>query len=107
MSRSPFHLIPTKFVPPSSRPELVPRTRLLASMRGAMPARLVVLSAPAGFGKSTLLAAWARAATADGVAVGWLSLARADGDLGRFLAYPRPALQKAADGVRATAPGLP
>jgi LuxR family maltose regulon positive regulatory protein len=71
-----------------------------------MPARLVVLSAPAGFGKSTLLAEWARAATADGIAVGWLSLDRDDGDLGRFLAYLCAALQKADAGVGAAAAGL-
>ena len=106
MARSPFHLIPTKFVPPAARPELVPRARLLAAMRAAVPARLVVLSAPAGFGKSTLLAEWARAAATDGIAVGWLSLDRDDGDLGRFLAYLCAALQKADGGVAAAAAGL-
>lgn len=106
MPRPPFHLISTKFVPPAARPELVPRSRLVALMRAARPARLAVLSAPAGFGKSTLLAEWVRAATADGVAVGWLSLDRDDGDLGRFFAYLCAALQRADAAVGAAAAGL-
>lgn len=106
MPRSSFHLIPTKFVPPPPRPELVPRSRLLSLLRAAGPAKLVLLSAPAGFGKSTLLAEWVRAASAQGFAVGWLSLDREDGDLGRFLAYVCAALQRADAGIGGAAAGL-
>lgn len=105
MARGRSHLIPTKFVPPAARPETVPRSRLVRLVRGGA-AKLVVLSAPAGFGKSTLLAECVRAAIADGIAVGWLSLDRDDDDLGRFLAYLCAAFQRADAGVGAAAAGL-
>lgn len=62
----------------------VARERLLTRLESAPAVRLVLVSAPAGFGKSTLLAEWL--ATAN-VRVGWLSLDPADNDVVRFSRY--------------------
>jgi LuxR family transcriptional regulator, maltose regulon positive regulatory protein len=54
----PFDL-ETKLHPPLLRPSLVPRTGLLALLEAAGPVPVVAVVAPAGYGKSTLLAQWA------------------------------------------------
>ena len=54
----PFDL-ETKLHPPVLRPRLVPRTGLLALLESAGPVPVVAVVAPAGYGKSTLLAQWA------------------------------------------------
>jgi LuxR family maltose regulon positive regulatory protein len=60
---------------------------------------LTVLSAPAGFGKTTLLTEWLDAGCADGAAVAWLSLDRRDNDSALFWTYVVTAIQTAVDGV--------
>lgn len=62
----------------------VARQRLLARIATAPEARLVLVSAPAGFGKTTLLADWLAAAD---VRSAWLSLDRGDNDIVRFARY--------------------
>ena len=60
--------------------------------------RLVLVSAPAGFGKTTLVSSWTAAATGDSqrsVSVAWLSLDEADNDLGRWMAHLFAALERA------------
>ncbi len=54
-------LLVTKFHAPPPRPETVSRLRLLEQLAGALTRKLTLVSAPAGFGKTTLLAAWRRA----------------------------------------------
>src|SRR5689334_15964200 len=75
----------TKLRVPRPRRELVARARLTDRLRGdAGPApRLVLVAAPAGFGKTTLLTQWLgdRATR-----VAWLSLDAGDADLRHFLA---------------------
>jgi LuxR family transcriptional regulator, maltose regulon positive regulatory protein len=86
----------------------VPRERLLARLADA-EAHLVLLSAPAGFGKTTLLAAWCHAlVAADEAAVAWLTLDPGDNDPSRFLAYLHAALEAVAvtSLPRATFPGV-
>src|SRR3954470_18562156 len=81
----------TKLRVPSPRRQLVARPRLTDELRGepgSVP-RLVLVSAPAGFGKTTLLAQWLasdRAVGADG-RVAWLSLDAEDGDVRRFVTH--------------------
>lgn len=53
------------------------------------------MSAPAGFGKSTILAQWVRRLQRDGLACGWLSLDAQDNELGRFIDYVVAACQRA------------
>ena len=84
----------TKLHVPAPRRELVPRARLtdlLPTSRSVMP-RLVP-SAPAGFGKTTLLSQWLATGAELAVHVAWLSLDEGDNDPRRFLAYLVAALR--------------
>jgi LuxR family maltose regulon positive regulatory protein len=63
----------------------VRRTRLLDALERDIPhSKLVLLSAPAGYGKTTLLSQWASASR---FSIAWLSLDEEDNDLERFLRY--------------------
>lgn len=88
-------LIETKLRPPVLRAGLVERNRLLKVLDGALATRLVVLSAPAGFGKSTLLGQWISVLRDRGAALGWLALDQGDDEIGRFLTYLVAALRRA------------
>lgn len=92
-------LIETKLNPPRLRAELVAREKLLNQLEGALRVRLAIVSAPAGFGKSTLLAQWAKELHTKSIATGWLSLDASDNELGRFLEYFVAAVQKAVPGL--------
>jgi LuxR family transcriptional regulator, maltose regulon positive regulatory protein len=85
----------TKLFVPRVRRRLVVRERLSERLDDAADARLVLLSAPAGFGKTTLLANWLENATHHGRAVAWLSLEASDDDPGRFWSYVVTALAAA------------
>jgi LuxR family maltose regulon positive regulatory protein len=78
-------LLATKLrIPPQTR-YAVRRKRLISAIDSAITHhKLCLLSAPAGYGKTTLLAQWARRST---VPVAWLSLGVDDGDIERFLRY--------------------
>ena len=73
----------TRLRPPPRRPVLVQRSRLLAQLDGGTRRPVTLVSAPAGFGKTTLLAEWARTC---GLPVAWLSLEEADSDGAHLLA---------------------
>ena len=62
-------LVETKLHIPSPRRNLVARPRLQARLAGAADVKLVLVSAPAGFGKTTLVTEWLRAIADDGAAV--------------------------------------
>ncbi len=68
---------------------------------------LTLVSAPAGFGKTTLLTEWLAATPADGSSAAWLSLDQRDNDPALFWTYVLAALQTAAPGVGAGALSLP
>ncbi len=89
-------LLQTKLDVPLIRGHLVARDRLLAHLPATPGTRLVLLSAPAGFGKTTLLAAWCHALAASGRATAWLALDAGDNDLLCFLTYLRAAVVRAA-----------
>jgi LuxR family transcriptional regulator, maltose regulon positive regulatory protein len=90
-----LHLIATKLCAPIRRAGLVHRHRLLRALQGTTDGKLTVVAAPAGFGKSTLLAQWHSVLREKNVAVGWVSLDRDDNDLARFLSYLISSLRKA------------
>ncbi len=99
-------LLATKLRVPPARPNLVPRPRLIERLQEGLRLgnRLILVSAPAGFGKTTLLSEWAswRASeSADGRSVAWLSLDESDNDLTRFLNYLTAALQQTAPDLTA------
>src|SRR5919199_2213056 len=54
----PLNLLATKLFVPPARAHLVPRPRLLDRLQQSVQGKLTLLSAPAGFGKTTLLSAW-------------------------------------------------
>lgn len=89
-------LLATKLHMPRLRPGLVRRPRLLASLTEGMARELVLVCTPAGFGKTTLLADWARA---DRRPVAWLSLDVGDNDPARFWRHAAAALDGVLPGV--------
>ena len=87
-------LLHTKLMLPQPRPFLVPRPALLQKLAAGQSGKLTLLSAPPGFGKTTLIADFLVHARATQKA-GWLSLDKADNDPLRFFAYVIAALQTA------------
>ena len=83
-------LLATKLHVPHPRTDLVSRPHLVERLQQGMERALTLVSAPAGFGKTTLLAQWlARSA----IPAAWLSLEAEDNDSTRFLSYLIAALQ--------------
>ena len=67
-------LLETKLHVPRGARGLVPRQRLRERLSAGAGSALTLISAPAGFGKTTLLTEWLAAVSRDGPPVGWLSL---------------------------------
>jgi LuxR family transcriptional regulator, maltose regulon positive regulatory protein len=102
----PTALLETKLYVPRSRRGLVPRPRLSERLDRGAASTLMLVSAPAGFGKTTLLTEWLAEWLAAGPAapggdrrVTWLSLDRGDNDPVSFWTYVIAALRTAASGV--------
>jgi len=97
-------LFQAKLRPPVVREDVLARATLQASDR-LRAARLVLMSAPAGFGKTTVLCQYEQALRKAGVSTAWLTLDVEDNDPARFSAYLRaalaPVLEAAAKGARA------
>lgn len=85
-------LLATKFHSPRWRPGFVSRPRLVTALQRGAESKLTLISAPAGFGKTTLLAEWIGAAST-GRAIAWVSLDHSDNDSARFWTYVITALQ--------------
>jgi LuxR family maltose regulon positive regulatory protein len=84
----------------------VARPRLSERLSRGAESALTLVSAPAGFGKTTLLADWLAVAAADGRSVAWLSLDRRDNDPALFWTYLVAALNTGAPAVGAGALSL-
>jgi LuxR family maltose regulon positive regulatory protein len=78
-------LVWSKLRPPAPRAGLVSRARLQLRLQAGLQGKLCLLDAPAGFGKTTLLAQWCAGAGAGRVA--WVSLDEGDNDPTRFWMY--------------------
>lgn len=98
----PF-ILATKLYIPSPRPNLVHRPRLFERLNEGLRRKLTLISAPAGFGKTTLISAWiAECQQYDSrIRAAWLSLDEDDHDLTRFLTYLVAAAQTIAPTVGA------
>ena len=98
----PFSLLQTKLYRPPRRPFVINRPYLLARLDEQPGGRVTLLSAPAGFGKTTLVSEWASAREEGGrmkdepstSSFAWLSLDEGDNDLTRFWRYVIAALQQ-------------
>jgi LuxR family maltose regulon positive regulatory protein len=119
-------ILATKLYIPPPRSKVVPRPRLIERLDEGLPAgrKLTLISAPAGFGKTTLVGEWLAGLwhrpphRPDGLPGGqvggrpaaWLSLDEGDNDLTRFLAYLVAALQTLAvphrDATQSEAEGI-
>ena len=94
-------LLQTKLHIPPLRADRVSRARLLARLdEGLRPEnRLILLSAPAGYGKTALLAEWIHAKRDGGLQAAWLSLEEGENDPARFWTYLIAALQAIKPGL--------
>jgi len=98
----PTTLLATKLYIPPPAPTLVQRARLLARLDAGTQRKLTLVSAPAGFGKTTLVSSWIAGAQASaGRRVAWLSLDAGDNDPARFITYLVAALRTVAPDVGA------
>jgi LuxR family maltose regulon positive regulatory protein len=97
-------LLATKTSIPPPRPHLLPRARLSDVLEAGIPdSRIALVTAPAGYGKTTALAQWARRSRHR---IAWLSLERDDSDLERFLRYLVTSWEKVQPGIMQTPVGL-
>ncbi|NIP14238.1 MAG: AAA family ATPase, partial [Pseudomonadales bacterium] len=98
-------LLKTKFYVPPPRPNLVSRPRLIQRLdRGLrLGHRITLVSAPAGFGKTTLLSEWIASSERP---VAWVSLDEGDNDAVRFLTYLVGALQGVDEAIGQSVEGI-
>ena len=89
-------LLATKLHVPRPQPGFVPRPRLVEALGEGLARGRVLVCAPAGFGKTALLADWARGG---GRPVAWLGLDGGDNDPARFWRYAVAALDRARPGL--------
>jgi LuxR family maltose regulon positive regulatory protein len=90
-------LVSTKLQPSQARPKLVARSRLTAKLEREPSRKLTLISAPAGFGKTTLLVEWLRERAGGEGWVAWLSLDEGDNDPVRFMSYLVVALRRTSE----------
>src|ERR1700722_2861187 len=97
-------LLASKLYAPRPQPGFVPRQRLMQALGEGLARGRVLVCAPAGSGKTALLAHWARGG---GRAVAWLALDGGDNDPARFWRYAVAALDRARPGLAARVGPLP
>ena len=83
-------ILATKLYLPRLRPNVVFRSRLIERLNEGLHRKLTLISAPAGFGKTTLVGAWVKEIERPAA---WLSLDEEENNLTRFLTYLVAALQ--------------
>jgi LuxR family maltose regulon positive regulatory protein len=96
-------LITTKLNIPPLRSDLVPRPRLNDKLKEGLRGKLTLVSAPAGYGKTTLVTEWLDKAE---YLVTWLSLDEGDNDPARFLVYLIAALRQVNQGIGGAAEAM-
>ncbi len=96
-------LLRTKLFAPRVRPRAVARPRLVTRMTEGLAGKLTLISAPPGFGKTSLVAEWRSAEAGARVDLAWVSLDEADNDPTRFWTYVIAALETVRPGVGADA----
>ncbi len=99
-------LIGTKLRSPVMRDQVIPRERLFERLRAGAGLALSLVAGPAGYGKTTLLAAW-REAEAARKPVAWLTLDEGDNDAVVLWSYVIEALRRACPALSVPAPRMP
>ncbi|WP_153344228.1 serine/threonine-protein kinase [Nocardia aurantia] len=94
ISTPPPPFAATKFRPPTAPRTAVERTRLLEILRHSGRRRLILVHGPAGFGKTTLAAQWAREVESGGTPVAWLSADADDDNVVWFLTHLIEAIRR-------------
>ncbi|MEI7988273.1 MAG: LuxR C-terminal-related transcriptional regulator [Chloroflexota bacterium] len=89
-------LLRTKFYVPPIRSSQIARPRLNQLINGGLDRSLILVSAPAGYGKTTLVSRWLKESKSP---YAWISLDSSDNDPNRFLQYLLAALQPIAPGI--------
>lgn len=97
-------LLETKLYIPPVRPNLLPRPRLVDQLARGMDRQLTLLSAPAGYGKTSLLSQWVATMNRP---VAWVSLDKTDNDPPRFLRYVAAACSRALPALASELDALP
>src|SRR5262245_62166188 len=90
-------ILTTKLYIPAVRPDWVPRQRLIKRLDQGLRRQLTLVSAPAGYGKTTLITTWLHGLSERlnvRLRLAWLLLEEEDNDLARFFTYFIAALQK-------------
>jgi LuxR family maltose regulon positive regulatory protein len=96
-------ILQTRLHMPAARPLLVARAHLNQKLDQGLSKKLTLVSAPAGYGKTTLVAEWGGRVLVSPATLGWLSLDEDDNDPLHFFAYVLAALQKAGLNLATTA----
>ena len=99
----PVPILSTKLHIPPPRPSAVLRPRLIERLNEGLHGKLILVSAAAGCGKTTLISEWlaGRGGVTPPLPAAWLSLDAGDSDPARFLAYLVAALQTISAGIGA------
>jgi len=92
----PIPILTSKLQIPPLRPNLVQRPDLMTRLNAGLHRKLTLISAPAGFGKTTVTSSWI---TQHKITTAWVSLDERDGDPSRFLAHLIAAMQTFDDDI--------
>src|SRR5579864_6887475 len=92
-------LLVTKFFIPSSSHALILRPRLLTLLMKSLEVPLTLVSAPPGFGKTTLLSSWIHSLPPERARVAWVSVDEGDNEPVLFWQYVLTALERALPGL--------
>src|SRR6266571_9246384 len=102
MDESPLfndQLLATKFFIPSSSHTLIPRPRLIELLNMSLACPLTLISAPAGFGKTTLISTWVQSLPPERPPIAWVSLDEGDNAPVLFWMYVLTALDSQQPGL--------
>ena len=102
----PIPLLATKLHIPPLRPDYVPRRRLLDRLETELHRKLTLVSAPAGYGKTTLLSEWHASPRDRALSLAWVLLDEQDNDPLRFWSYVFAALERVRPGSTQSAMAL-
>ena len=101
-----IEILTTKILVPPLTANLVSRPLLIDRLNDGVGRKLTLISAPAGFGKTSLLGQWRVTDSGSGSSTAWVSLDEDDNDPVRFFTYVIAALQRLHPGIGTTALAL-